>query len=236
MEILFCICWGIFTGGASVWIAQHFFSGQNLTVRRETVLRYSGKSLVKHAFFSERCKNNKIYIWAEGLQIFIMLLLYQQYGFSPLFFGLSFFSILILSIAIIDGERGIIPDSLLGLLGIGAIFFCFFEAERSLFFLLEGFVAGGGVLWSIFLLSHGGMGEGDIKFAAVIGLWLGWEICLLMLFLAFFFGAAAGLFLLQKRKASLQDAVPFGPFLAGAACICCLYGNEILAFYQGVFL
>ena len=219
----------------SMKVTKYFLEKNFLMVERETVLRYSGKQLLQSTFFLGKKKRYKKIFFTEVFHVFVTLFLYMHYGFSNRFVFISFFSAILFCIALIDGAKGIIPDALLGVLGSGAIVFGFFQDDRPLLFLLEGFAAGGSVLWSIFLLSRGGMGEGDIKFAAVMGLWLGWENSLLMLFLAFFFGAAAGLFLLESHKVSMQDAVPFGPFLSGAGFISCIYGAEILQFYRGCF-
>ena len=94
-----------------------------------------------------------------------------------------------------------------------------------------GFAVGGGLLFIIAMVSGGGMGGGDIKFAAVLGLWLGWQMNLLLLLLAFLMGGFVGIILIITRIKSRKDYVPFGPFIAIAAGIVYLYGIELLAWY-----
>ena len=96
---------------------------------------------------------------------------------------------------------------------------------------LIGFAVGGGLLFIIAMVSGGGMGGGDIKFAAVLGLWLGWQMNLLLLLLAFLMGGIVGIILIMTRIKSRKDYVPFGPFIAIAAGIVYLYGIELLAWY-----
>ena len=78
-----------------------------------------------------------------------------------------------------------------------------------------------GVLLVAHLISPQGMGFGDVKFAAVLGLMVGWQagsvvdvvILVLWLFLiGFAFGTVGGLALLVVR--GRNQPFPFGPFLA----------------------
>jgi leader peptidase (prepilin peptidase)/N-methyltransferase len=78
-----------------------------------------------------------------------------------------------------------------------------------------------GVLLIAHLISPQGMGFGDVKFAAVLGLMVGWQagsvvdvvILVLWLFLiGFAFGTVGGLALLVIR--GRNQPFPFGPFLA----------------------
>ena len=77
---------------------------------------------------------------------------------------------------------------------------------------------GAGIILAIMLVlyfaSRGGMGEGDVKLAAVLGLWLGVEKGLACLLLAFVSGAVIGgsIILLQKKDGKKE--LPFGPYLA----------------------
>ncbi len=95
---------------------------------------------------------------------------------------------------------------------------------------LGGWV-GSMILYVIALISQGGMGGGDIKFIAVIGLFLGWENTLLTLFLATFIGAIVGLGLMAVKGYGRKAKVPFGPFLALGALISVFWGQQIIEMY-----
>lgn len=82
----------------------------------------------------------------------------------------------------------------------------------------------------LYYLSRGGMGEGDVKLAPALGLWLGLEQGLLCLLLAFVSGALAGGVLLLQGK-SRCFALPFGPFLCGGALVSFLVGEKIICWY-----
>ena len=98
------------------------------------------------------------------------------------------------------------------------------EAWQGCFLLL-------GLMLLVYYASRGGMGEGDVKLAAVLGLWLGVEKGLACLLLAFVSGAVIGgsIILLQKKDGKKE--LPFGPYLALSGFACYMYGNEILVWY-----
>lgn len=102
--------------------------------------------------------------------------------------------------------------------------------------LLLGFFLGGGLLFLIMVLSHGGMGGGDVKFAAVLGLWFGWQYCLLILFIAFLLGGLIGTVLIIAQIKGRKDYIAFGPFIAVAALISYIYGAEFLRLYFWLLL
>ena len=73
------------------------------------------------------------------------------------------------------------------------------------------------------LVSPGGLGMGDVKLAALLGLylgWLGWAAVVLGALAGFAVQAAVALALLATRRIGLRGELPFGPaMLAGAALV-----------------
>ncbi|GAA5227724.1 hypothetical protein GCM10025778_22570 [Paeniglutamicibacter antarcticus] len=86
-------------------------------------------------------------------------------------------------------------------------------------------VTGSAILFGAYLLLHllapSGMGLGDVKLAAVLGLYLGFVSYMHLLWasvLAFVIGALWTAVLLIARRLTLRSSVAFGPFmLVGAA-------------------
>lgn len=64
--------------------------------------------------------------------------------------------------------------------------------EHAILYYLLGALAGGGILLAAALLSRGGMGLGDVKLLAVLGLALGWPGTLLALMLGSLAGTIGG--------------------------------------------
>lgn len=88
-------------------------------------------------------------------------------------------------------------------------------------------VLGAGALFAVYLalalVSPGGLGMGDVKLAAVLGLylgWLGWTAVVVGALAGFVVQALVALVLLATRRIGLRGELPFGPaMLAGAALV-----------------
>jgi leader peptidase (prepilin peptidase)/N-methyltransferase len=81
------------------------------------------------------------------------------------------------------------------------------------------------LLLALALISPGGMGLGDVKFALVLGLalgWLGWEAVVAGLIGAFLLGGVAALAALLILRADRTTQIPFGPWLALGAILAVL--------------
>lgn len=96
-----------------------------------------------------------------------------------------------------------------------------------------GALVGFGILYSIAVLSKGGMGGGDIKFFFLIGLVLGTIHTLLTVFIAAIIGMIIGIVVLLKHKQGRQTHIPFGPSIALAATIVYFYGDSFINWYLG---
>lgn len=101
---------------------------------------------------------------------------------------------------------------------------------------LAGAAAGFGVLLIAHLVSPRGMGFGDVKLAALLGLAVGWQassipdsllLVLWMLLFGFGVGTVAGLVLLAVR--GRNRAFPFGPFLAIGTVLTVMLSTRLLS-------
>jgi leader peptidase (prepilin peptidase)/N-methyltransferase len=90
------------------------------------------------------------------------------------------------------------------------------------------------VLFLIYFVAPRGMGFGDVRLAAVIGLALGWfglGYVALGLFLAFLTSSVIGIALIAARVATRKSKIPFGPFLALGAVLAVFFGDPLLRLY-----
>lgn len=140
--------------------------------------------------------------------------------------------LLLLPIALIDLDHRIIPNRLTALgavlaLALGAALDPSGEPER----LIAG-VAAGGVLLLAALAYPGGMGMGDVKLAAVLGLFLGRDVAPAML-IALLSGALLGALVIARKGAAKgrKTAVPFGPFLGLGALAAIFVGDPLVDWY-----
>ena len=74
------------------------------------------------------------------------------------------------------------------------------------------------------------MGFGDVKLAAVIGAFLGFEKLLVAVAAAVALGAVLGLL---QRFTGGESKLKFGPYLALGALIALLWGAQLAAAYRG---
>ena len=130
----------------------------------------------------------------------------------------------------IDIRLQIIPDELVVLLGVIAIFaaiFAPFWISR-----LAGALFGGAFFGALMLATRGkGMGMGDVKLAAPLGFLFGWPDMLFLVGAAFVFGACTGVILLLRGKKTMKSAVPFAPFLALGAAFVFFFGAAVISAY-----
>lgn len=133
-----------------------------------------------------------------------------------------------------DMTAMLLYDKVTLLLAAVGVVRAFFEHQ-----LLEALYGAGAMLVIMLLLyfvSRGGMGEGDVKLAPALGIWLGLEQGLLCLLLAFVSGGIVGALLLLCKRGKLKQAIPFGPFLCAGAVAAYFCGKEIITWYWRMFL
>jgi leader peptidase (prepilin peptidase) / N-methyltransferase len=83
----------------------------------------------------------------------------------------------------------------------------------------------------VFVASHGGMGDGDVRLSPLLGAYMGWlnpGIIAVGLFMGFFAGAVVGVAMLATGRAGRRTAVPFGPFLALGTIVAVFVGQRCI--------
>ncbi|MFS0861730.1 prepilin peptidase [Fredinandcohnia sp. 179-A 10B2 NHS] len=97
--------------------------------------------------------------------------------------------------------------------------------------MLLGSAVGFLLLLVIALVSKGGMGGGDIKLYAVLGIALGWKLVLLSFFFATITGTILGLVGMALGKVKKGKPMPFGPAIVIGTLVAYYFGNEFLDWY-----
>lgn len=95
-------------------------------------------------------------------------------------------------------------------------------------------LAGGAASCALFvvlaLVSPAGMGMGDVKLSAALGIglaYLGWGWVLAGFMAAFLAAAGGGVLLLALRRGGLRSQIPFGPYLALGTMVAILFGEPV---------
>jgi leader peptidase (prepilin peptidase) / N-methyltransferase len=145
--------------------------------------------------------------------------------------GLAFV-LLLVPVTFIDLDHRIIPNVLTGLGAVVALaLVAVFQTDDLVEHLIAGAAAGGFLLVAA-IAYPAGMGMGDVKLAAVMGLFLGRAVAPAML-IALLAGSIVGVVVIARhgRKAG----VPFGPFLAFGGIAGLFAGDEIVDWYLDTF-
>jgi leader peptidase (prepilin peptidase)/N-methyltransferase len=151
---------------------------------------------------------------------------------------LALFFAVMLAVAVIDLERRIVPNRIVYpslvafavLVAIGALI----RGHLSLAGAGLGFLAYGGGVGLISFFIPQGMGMGDAKLAALIGLVLGalgLRYVAIAAALAIFAGGIAGIALMIFAGASRKTKIPFGPYLAAGGVMAAFLAPRIAAWY-----
>lgn len=88
------------------------------------------------------------------------------------------------------------------------------------------------VFWLLWFVRSAGMGFGDVRLAALVGLvlgWVGWGAVAIGVWVGFVAFAVPGLLLavVRRDRALLRQAFPFGPFMAAGALFGLVWGPSL---------
>jgi len=204
--------------------------------------------VISYLFLGGKCANCKEpismrYPIVEAATAILATTVAWQFGYGwEALMGIVL-TLFLVSIAMIDFDHQLIPDSIvlpLMWIGLAMSLFSPLAGSETLFIssrdAIIGALAGYLSLWSIYWLfklitGKEGMGYGDFKLLAAIGAWLGWQQLLTVVLMSALVGAAVGLSLIVLRGRDRQIPMPFGPFLAAAGWIAMLWGENIKALY-----
>ena len=75
------------------------------------------------------------------------------------------------------------------------------------------------------------MGHGDFKLLALLGAWFGWQFLPQIILVSTLLGSIVGISLILAKKASADNAIPFGPYIALAGWVAMLWGERINRLY-----
>jgi leader peptidase (prepilin peptidase)/N-methyltransferase len=181
------------------------------------------------------------YLVVEGAVAALWALIALRFGLVaelPAFLAMST-ALVILSA--IDFEHRRLPNKVLGPAAVIAVVLLLLAAGLSgewsrLVRGVIGALAYGLPLFLIAVVVPKGMGGGDIKLGAYLGLHLGWiglGHVAVGAILGFFTGSIAGVALMAAGKKGRKDPIPFGPFMALGALLAIFIGDRIVSIWLG---
>lgn len=101
---------------------------------------------------------------------------------------------------------------------------------------IVGLAIGGGMIWGIragasWAMGREAMGMGDVTLMAMIGTWLGWQPCMLVLYGTVFVGLVHAIVHLVRRG---ETEFPFGPSLCLATVLVVVFWRPLWAWAGGL--
>jgi len=208
-----------------------------------TIAAYDNIPVVSWLLLRGRCRNcseriSPRYPLAELAMAVLFTLTVLVLGtgdVGELALGLTFCALLV-TITLTDFERRVIPNKLLIAGAAAAVGIVALSDPSSLTDRAIAALGAGGFLFLFALAYPRGMGMGDVKLVAVMGLFLGRAVvpALLVGVLA---GALVGLAIMARSgSGARKQAIPFGPFLALGGVVGLLAGDAMLDWYLDSFL
>ncbi len=197
--------------------------------------------VLSYLFLKGRCSscNTGISIRYPTIEIIsaaLAVLIGLSFGATLQTVVLCLFAWSLLTLTMIDLDTQLLPDSItLPLLWAGLIA-SNFGLTVSLEDALWGAVAGYLALWSVYWLfklitGKEGMGYGDFKLLAALGVWLGWAKLPLVILLSSLVGTLVAILLIVLKRQDRSNPIPFGPYLAAAGLIALIWGDTIIQSY-----
>ena len=180
-------------------------------------------------------------MWVELATAVIFALLYWHYGLSAELGVMAFYACIFIITFVIDLERGLILNRVVYPGMVAALLLALYPwpwFSESIGMRVAYAALGGAAGFAIFLLiamvSRGGMGWGDVKLAALMGLAIGFPLVFVAIIMAAILGGIVAVALMIAKKRTRRQTIPFGPFLALAAMVTLLWGSNILNWYLGL--
>lgn len=179
-------------------------------------------------------KNNTLsMIIITALSAILLLILSYFTKFDYNFAIFAVITEILLGISIVDFQVYEIPIECNGLILLLGIIHLILDKSNWLNYLI-GFAAVSLIFLFINLITKGkGMGGGDVKLMATLGLLLGWKLIIFIMILGCILGACIhGLRMLISKK---EHVLAFGPYLSMAAYIGIIWGNKLVDLYLSMF-
>jgi len=155
---------------------------------------------------------------------------------SDAWLGIAFV-ILLVPVTLIDLDHRIIPNTLMLVGTVVSVALVLLTDPGALTEHLIAAAAAGGFLLVAALAYPAGMGMGDVKLAAVMGLFLGRNVAPAM-FVALITGSLVGAASIAKKgaKEGRKTGIPFGPYLAFGGLVGLFAGDAIVDWYLDTFV
>ena len=181
------------------------------------------------------------YPLVEALTAVVTLGVYLRLG-PTLEFAIYWpFVLAMIALTFTDLEHMILPDEItLGGTVVG-LALSFWNPRLEWWEAFIGAAAGPAFFWTVakaYEIVRGveGLGFGDVKLLGLIGAFGGWQALMPTILLSSVAGVVVAVGLMILGRGNMQTKIPYGTFLAPAACVVVLYSDEMYRFYSHLIL
>ncbi len=202
---------------------------------------YHNIPLISYAVLKGRCAycGHSLPIRYPAVELtaaLLSVLMYWKFGYSDKTLFYTFLMYTLIVIAFIDWDTNLILNKVLITLAVGG---GILNLSMQIILWRDAFLGmavGGGLLFLFAVLGNWyykkeSMGMGDVKFAAVLGLLLGWKLLLVSLYAGYFFAAIYFILLKLFQKQPTKRIIPMGPFFALGVLVLVVWQQELLDLY-----
>ncbi len=163
------------------------------------------------------------------------MLVIWQFGLTPVGYTALAFTLILITICVIDIEHQLILDNLsLPLLWLGLLIntqSVFSTPTEAIWGAAIGYL----LLWSVFhlfklLTGKEGMGYGDFKLLAALGAWFGFVALPQIILIAALSSIIVSIIGIILKKRSANTPIAFGPFLALGGWVTLFLGHNLFRF------
>lgn len=131
-----------------------------------------------------------------------------------------------------DLKYRIIPDQILLLILTSTLFDRLIIEPTNMIPYISSALALFGIFLGLVLVTKGkGMGMGDVKYAFVMGLLLGYPTSIVAFYIAFLTGAGLSLILIVAGRKRFGQTIAFGPFLVVGTVVSQIWGSDLWIYF-----
>ncbi|MCT1902851.1 prepilin peptidase [Oceanobacillus sojae] len=201
---------------------------------------YDNIPILSYIFLKGRCRKCRykipcLYPLTEAFTGSLFVICYLHAASSmELLLSLIFMSLLII-IIVTDLCYMLIPNKLLAFFLPAFILFRIIEPLDPWWNSVAGGLAGFLIIFIVILWNKQGMGAGDMKLMALLGIILGPSHMIATFLLACISGALIGSILLYSGFIQRNNPFPFGPFIAFGAILTYFLGEDMIQWYLNLF-
>jgi leader peptidase (prepilin peptidase)/N-methyltransferase len=170
-------------------------------------------------------------VWVELGTSLVYVFVYNRYGLTGHMLLVSVYMSLLILVTVTDLEHRLILNRVILPAIVLALVAGPFTPDLNWKTMLVGGLVGFGFFYAVALLYPGGMGAGDVKLAAFVGLITGFPVVIVALLVTILAGGLISLLLVVTRIRSMRDAIPYGPFLVIGGVFALFWGQPVVDDY-----